>query len=206
MTEDFVASAKWLKARPESNGKLGAIGFCFGGGIVNQLAVRLGRDLNAGVPFYGRQPSAEDAAKITAPLMLQYADATIDTGVGAGIAAVRGRAQGEQQDVREIRVRRRAARLPQRHDAALRRSRRPSSRGSGRSTSSTRTSAESHHVAFCDLCVSESTQRSQRSPSSRRHRFESSLHSVTSWMHVDSAIPAISALASSPRSPAVLVF
>ena len=86
MTEDFVASAKWLKARPESNGKLGAIGFCFGGGIVNQLAVRLGRDLNAGVPFYGRQPSAEDAAKITAPLMLQYADATIDTGVGAGIA------------------------------------------------------------------------------------------------------------------------
>ena len=86
MTEDFVASAKWLKARPESNGKLGAIGFCFGGGIVNQLAVRLGRDLNAGVPFYGRQPSAEDAAKITAPLMLQYADATIDTGVGSGIA------------------------------------------------------------------------------------------------------------------------
>ncbi len=86
MTEDFVASAKWLKARPESNGKLGAIGFCFGGGIVNQLAVRLGNDLNAGVPFYGRQPSAEDAAKITAPLMLQYADASIDTGVGAGIA------------------------------------------------------------------------------------------------------------------------
>src|SRR6478735_5605118 len=60
MTEDFVASAKWLKARPESNGKLGAIGFCFGGGIVNQLAVRLGADLNAGAPFYGRQPGADD--------------------------------------------------------------------------------------------------------------------------------------------------
>src|SRR5947209_6654352 len=86
MTEDFVASAKWLKARPESNGKLGAIGFCFGGGIVNQLAVRLGKDLNAGAPFYGRQPSAEDTAKIQAPLMLHYADATIDTGVGNGIA------------------------------------------------------------------------------------------------------------------------
>src|SRR5215467_12085762 len=86
MTEDFVASAKWLKARPESNGKLGAIGFCFGGGIVNQLAVRLGPDLNAGAPFYGRQPSAEDTAKIKAPLMLHYADPTIDTGVGAGIA------------------------------------------------------------------------------------------------------------------------
>src|SRR5438045_1439677 len=86
MTEDFVASAKWLKSRPESTGKLGAIGFCFGRGIVNQLAVRLGADLNAGVPFYGRQPSAEDAAKIKAPLMLHYADASIDTGVGGGIA------------------------------------------------------------------------------------------------------------------------
>ena len=86
MTEDFLAAAKWLKARPESNGKLGAIGFCFGGGIVNQLAVRLGADLNAGAPFYGRQPSAEDTAKIQAPLMLHYADATIDTGVGQGIA------------------------------------------------------------------------------------------------------------------------
>src|SRR5580765_8341424 len=70
MTEDFVASAKWLKARSDSTGKLGAIGFCFGGGIVNQLAVRLGADLNAGAPFYGRQPRAEDAAKISAPLML----------------------------------------------------------------------------------------------------------------------------------------
>jgi len=86
MTEDFVASAMWLKARPESTGKLGAIGFCFGGGIVNQLAVRLGKDLNAGAPFYGRQPSAEDTAKIQAPLMLHYADPTIDTGVGNGIA------------------------------------------------------------------------------------------------------------------------
>ncbi len=85
MTEDFVASAKWLKARPESNGKLGAIGFCFGGGIVNQLAVRLGPDLNAGAPYYGRQPSAEDTAKNQAPLMLHYADRTIDTGVGSGI-------------------------------------------------------------------------------------------------------------------------
>jgi len=86
MAEDFVASAKWLKARPESNGKLGAIGFCFGGGIVNQLAVRLGADLNAGAPFYGRQPSAEDTAKIQAPLMLHYADPDIDKGVGGGIA------------------------------------------------------------------------------------------------------------------------
>src|SRR6185369_441090 len=81
MTEDFVAAAKWLKTHPDSSGKLGAVGFCFGGGMVNQLAVRLGADLNAGVPFYGRQPSAEDAAKIKAPLLLNYAGN--DQGVNA---------------------------------------------------------------------------------------------------------------------------
>ena len=85
MFEDFLAAANWLKARPESNGKLGAIGFCFGGGIVNQLAVRMGSGLSAGAPFYGAPPSAEDAAKITAPMMLHYADPTKDTGIGARI-------------------------------------------------------------------------------------------------------------------------
>src|SRR6476620_1343096 len=85
MTEDFVAAAKWLKARPESNGKLGAVGFCFGGGIVNQMTIRLGSDLSAGAPFYGRQPSAEDTAKIKAPLALHYAGN--DQGVDAGIPA-----------------------------------------------------------------------------------------------------------------------
>ena len=85
MTEDFVAAAKWLRARPDSTGKLGAVGFCFGGGIVNQLAVRLGAELNAGAPFYGRQPSADDTAKITAPLLLHYAGN--DQGINAGIAA-----------------------------------------------------------------------------------------------------------------------
>jgi carboxymethylenebutenolidase len=85
MTEDFVAAAKWLKARPDSTGKLGAVGFCFGGGMVNQLAVRLGADLNAGVPFYGRQAGAEDVPKISAPLLLHYAGN--DQGVNAGIAA-----------------------------------------------------------------------------------------------------------------------
>lgn len=85
MMEDFVAAAKWLKANKDSNGKLGAVGFCFGGGIVNQLAVRLGADLNAGSSFYGRQPNADDAAKIVAPLILNYAGN--DQGVNAGIAA-----------------------------------------------------------------------------------------------------------------------
>lgn len=85
MTEDFVAAAKWLKARPDTTGKLGAVGFCFGGGMVNQLAVRLGADLNAGVAFYGRQPGADDVPRISAPLLLHYAGN--DQGVNAGIAA-----------------------------------------------------------------------------------------------------------------------
>jgi carboxymethylenebutenolidase len=85
MTEDFVAAARWLKARPDSTRKLGAVGFCFGGGMVNQLAVRLRADLNAGVAFYGRQAGAEDVPKISAPLLLHYAGN--DERVNAGIAA-----------------------------------------------------------------------------------------------------------------------
>ena len=85
MMEDFVAAAKWLKARPDSSGKLGAVGFCFGGGVVNQLAVRLGGDLNAGVAFYGRQAGADDVPKISAPLLLHYAGN--DQGIDAGIPA-----------------------------------------------------------------------------------------------------------------------
>ncbi len=85
MTEDFVAAALWLKKRSDSKGKLGAVGFCFGGGMVNQLAVRLGKDLNAGVAFYGRQAGVADVPKIKAPLMFQYAGN--DAGVNAGIAA-----------------------------------------------------------------------------------------------------------------------
>jgi carboxymethylenebutenolidase len=85
MTDDFVAAAKWLKAQKDSTGKLGAVGFCFGGGMVNQLAVRLGKDLNAGVAFYGRQAGAADVPRISAPLLLHYAGN--DQGVNAGIAA-----------------------------------------------------------------------------------------------------------------------
>src|ERR1700740_2864453 len=79
--EDFVEAAAWLKARPECRGKIGAVGFCFGGGTVNNLAVRL-PDLGAGVAFYGRQPGAEDAAKIKAPLLLHYA--SLDTRITEG--------------------------------------------------------------------------------------------------------------------------
>ena len=82
MTEDFLAAAKWLKARPDGTGKLGAVGFCFGGGVVNQLAVRMGADLSAGVPFYGAQPNAADAAKIKTPINAQYG--ALDTRINDG--------------------------------------------------------------------------------------------------------------------------
>src|ERR1051325_518615 len=82
MQEDFVAAAYWLKKRPYWTGKGGSVGLCVGGGVVNQLAVRMGADLSAGVPFYGAQPTAEDAAKIKAPINAQYGEA--DTRITSG--------------------------------------------------------------------------------------------------------------------------
>ena len=82
MTEDFLAAAAWLKSRPNCTGKLGAVGFCFGGGVVNILAVRMGADLDAGVPFYGVQPTAAEVAKIKTPLLAQYGE--LDTRITSG--------------------------------------------------------------------------------------------------------------------------
>ena len=82
MTEDFIAAAMWLKNRSDCTGKIGAVGFCFGGGVVNTLAWRLSDNLNAGVPFYGGQAPAAEVSKIKAPLMLQYA--ALDTRINAG--------------------------------------------------------------------------------------------------------------------------
>ena len=79
--EDFVAAANWLKSRPDATGKIGVVGFCYGGSISNMLATRL-PDLGAAVPFYGGQAPVEDVPKIKAPLMLHYASE--DQRVNAG--------------------------------------------------------------------------------------------------------------------------
>jgi len=77
--QDLLAAVPYLRSRPECNGKVGAVGFCFGGGIVNMMAVQF-PELKAAVPFYGAQPNAEDTAKIKAPMLIHYAanDRTTD--------------------------------------------------------------------------------------------------------------------------------
>lgn len=84
MLEDFIAAFDYLNNHENCNGKIGVVGFCFGGWISNMMAVKI-PDLGAAVPFYGRQPSDEDAAKIKAPLLLQ--NAGLDTRVNAGLPA-----------------------------------------------------------------------------------------------------------------------
>ena len=81
MLEDFIAAYNYLKNHKNCNGKIGVVGFCFGGWISNMMAVRI-PELGAAVPYYGRQPSDEDAVKIKTPLLLQYAE--LDTRVNAG--------------------------------------------------------------------------------------------------------------------------
>jgi carboxymethylenebutenolidase len=82
--EDFLAALKFLESRPECSGKVGAVGFCWGGGIVTFLATRA-PELAAGVPFYGNQPPAEEVARIKAPLLIHYAEH--DDRINAGIPA-----------------------------------------------------------------------------------------------------------------------
>ena len=72
MAEDLYAAAVWVKNRPDSTGRLGVTGFCFGGGIANSLAVRMGADLQAAVPYYGGAPPAADVAKIKAAVLVQH--------------------------------------------------------------------------------------------------------------------------------------
>jgi len=72
MTQDFVAAARWLKARPDCNGRIGSTGFCYGGGMSNTLAVLLGADLAAAAPFYGGAPAAEDVSNISAAMQIHH--------------------------------------------------------------------------------------------------------------------------------------
>jgi len=81
MLEDFIAAYEYLKKHKDCNGKVGVVGFCFGGGIVNMMAVRI-PDLSAAVPFYGGQPTSDDVPSIKAPLLLHYA--ALDTRVNEG--------------------------------------------------------------------------------------------------------------------------
>lgn len=82
MAEDFVAAARFLHGHPDCDGNLGVVGFCFGGAVSNALAVTLPDLIKAAVPFYGRQPKAEDVAKIKGSLLLHYAE--LDTRVNEG--------------------------------------------------------------------------------------------------------------------------
>lgn len=72
MLEDFIASARWLKDRPDSTGKIGVVGFCFGGGVANTLAVRMGSDLSAAVAFYGAAPPVEEVPKIKSAVLVHH--------------------------------------------------------------------------------------------------------------------------------------
>ena len=81
MLQDFIAAYDYLKASKKCSGKIGVVGFCYGGSVSNMMAVRI-PDLKASVPFYGSQPTAEDVPKIKAPLLLQYAG--LDKRVNAG--------------------------------------------------------------------------------------------------------------------------
>jgi carboxymethylenebutenolidase len=83
-TKNFVAAVRYLETHPLSNGKVGCTGFCWGGAMTNQVAVNASM-LKAAVPYYGRQPAAEDVAKIKAPLMAHYAEN--DQGINQGIQA-----------------------------------------------------------------------------------------------------------------------
>jgi carboxymethylenebutenolidase len=74
MTEDFVASAMWLKSRADCSGKIGATGFCYGGSMSNTLAVRLGGDIAAAAPFYGGPPPKDDIAKIKAAILVHHGE------------------------------------------------------------------------------------------------------------------------------------
>ena len=95
LMEDFFAGFEFLLGHEDSTGKVGAVGFCYGGGVCNALAVTY-PEMAASVPFYGRQPSADDVAKIEAPLMLHYAE--LDKRINEGWPAYEAALKAEGKD------------------------------------------------------------------------------------------------------------
>lgn len=95
MEEDFIAAYEYLKAHKNCNDKVGVVGFCYGGGIANMMAVRV-PDLAAAVPYYGGQPATEDVPKIKAPLLIHYAE--LDTRVNAGWPAYEAALKEHKKD------------------------------------------------------------------------------------------------------------
>ena len=114
--EDFVEAANWLRNRSDSTGKLGAVGFCYGGGIANMLATRV-PELAASVPFYGGQAQAADVPKIKAALLIQYAET--DERINAGWPAYEAALKANNVQYQTLLLPGHAARVQQRHDAAL---------------------------------------------------------------------------------------
>lgn len=95
MLEDFIAAYDFLKRHKECSGKIGVVGFCYGGSVSNAMAVRI-PDLKAAVPFYGGQPDVKDVPKIKAPLMLHYAG--LDTRVNEGWPAYEAALKENKKD------------------------------------------------------------------------------------------------------------
>jgi carboxymethylenebutenolidase len=95
LLQDFISGVRFVREHSECNGKVGAVGFCFGGGIVNQLAVKLPY-LVAGVPYYGAQPTADDTRRIQASLMIQYAG--MDDRINSGWPAYEAALNAEDKD------------------------------------------------------------------------------------------------------------
>jgi carboxymethylenebutenolidase len=93
--QNLVAAVKYLKTHPRSTGKVGCTGFSWGGAMTGQVAVS-SPDLDAAVPYYGRQPATEDVAKIQAPIMAHYAEN--DPGINAGIAAFEDELKKQNKD------------------------------------------------------------------------------------------------------------